>query len=121
MAKLTARMRKALPKKDFALPSRKGKGGKNKAGRGAFPINDNEHAEKAIQLAPRSLHAGNITKSEEQTIIRKAKKKLGQSGKMSKKPSKSASSKKPMKSKKAKVAFGKNMSGSSEVKPYGGR
>lgn len=82
MAKLTTKQRKSIPKKDFALPARKGaktKWGKsgNKAGRGAFPINDKAHAEAALRLAPYSEKKGNITKSQEKTIIRKADRKLG--------------------------------------------
>ena len=77
MAKLSTAQRKNLPKSSFALPSKKGSS-KNKAGRGAFPINDKVHAEKALQLAPRSRKAGNITASEERTIQRKAKAKLGE-------------------------------------------
>lgn len=79
MAKLSTAKRKSLPKSEFALPSKKGKGGKNKAGRGAFPINDKAHARKALQLAPRSLKAGNISPAQEATIQRKAKAKLGES------------------------------------------
>lgn len=63
--KLTAKARKAIPKSKFAGPGR------------SFPIEDAEHAKKAIQLAPRSLHAGNISKSTEEHIISKAHAKLG--------------------------------------------
>lgn len=63
--KLTTKARKAIPKSKFAGPGR------------SFPIEDKEHAEKAIQLAPRSLHAGNISKSTEEHIIAKAHAKLG--------------------------------------------
>ena len=49
MAKLTTRQRKALPKKDFALPSkvkRSTRGTKKTAG--AYPINDITHARNAL-------------------------------------------------------------------------
>lgn len=46
MAKLTTKARKALPKKSFALPSKKT--ASNKAGRGAYPINDVAHARNAL-------------------------------------------------------------------------
>ena len=41
-----------------------------------FPANDKIHAEKAIQLAPRSEAAGNISHATEQSIVRKAKSRL---------------------------------------------
>lgn len=63
--KLTAKARKAIPKKEFAGPGR------------SFPIEDKVHARKAIQLAPRSLHAGNITLGQEEHIVSKAHSKLG--------------------------------------------
>lgn len=61
MSKLSTRQRKALPKSKFAGPNR------------SFPVNDKVHAEKAIQLAPRSEHAGNISASQEKRIVSKAK------------------------------------------------
>lgn len=41
-----------------------------------FPGNDKVHLEKAIQLAPRSEAAGNISHGTEQSIVRKAKSRL---------------------------------------------
>lgn len=64
MSKLSASTRNALPNSSFAGPGR------------SFPVNDAEHARKAIQLAPRSEHAGNISASQEASIVRKAKAKL---------------------------------------------
>lgn len=61
MAKLSKSDRDRLSGKEFAGPHR------------SFPINDKDHAEKAIQLAPRSYHAGNISKSQESAIVRKAR------------------------------------------------
>ena len=78
--KLSTSKRKSLPRSDFGLPAKKGKS-KNKAGRGAFPMPDRSHALAAERLAPRSYNAGNISKSQEQTVIRKARRKLGQAPK----------------------------------------
>lgn len=47
MAKLTEKARKALPKKDFAVPSR----GEGKAKRGGYPIPDASHARNALARA----------------------------------------------------------------------
>lgn len=47
MARLTTRARKALPKSDFAVPSR----GEGKAKRGGYPIPDKSHARAALQRA----------------------------------------------------------------------
>lgn len=64
MAKLTTNQRKHLSSSEFALP-----------GRRMFPINDEVHRQKALQLAPRALHAGTISQSELEQIRRKAKRK----------------------------------------------
>lgn len=61
MAKLSKGERDRLSGKEFAGPHR------------SFPVNDKVHAEKAIQLAPRSYHAGNISKAQESSIVRKAR------------------------------------------------
>lgn len=42
MAVLSSKQRKALPKKDFALP------GKKKGGKGGYPIPDKAHARNAL-------------------------------------------------------------------------
>jgi hypothetical protein len=65
MAKLKASTRNALADSTFALKGRK------------FPLNNKSHDRAAIRDAPISLHAGNISKSQERTVIRKAKAKLG--------------------------------------------
>lgn len=62
MSKLSAEQRKNLPASAFALPEKR-----------MFPINDEIHREKAVQLAPRALHAGSITAGEAATVRRKAK------------------------------------------------
>lgn len=64
MAKLTKSSRDRLTDGQFLGPNR------------TFPGNDRTHLEKAIQLAPRSMHAGNISRATEQGIIRKAKARL---------------------------------------------
>ncbi len=64
MAVLSTKQRAKLPTSQFAGPSR------------SFPINDKIHAEKAIQLAPRALHAGHITPEQEAAIQAKARAKL---------------------------------------------
>lgn len=42
MAKLSYKQRKSMPKKDFALPS------KRKGGKGGYPIEDKAHARNAL-------------------------------------------------------------------------
>lgn len=78
MAKLTTAARKAMPSSEFALPARKGADGKNAAGRGAFPIPNKSHARAALRDAPHAEHAGDITASQEHTVERKARAKLGE-------------------------------------------
>ena len=65
MSKLSAAERKKIPGKEFAGPGR------------SFPIEDRTHAEAAIRDAPHALHAGSITAEEEETIVRRARDKLG--------------------------------------------
>jgi hypothetical protein len=74
MAKLTMAERKRIPASKMGVPSKKGK-------RGSFPMPDKVHQRKAIQLAPRSYNAGNISKSTEEHIISKAKRMLHGAGK----------------------------------------
>lgn len=69
MAKLTTKQRKMMPKSEFALNQKKdGKTEKR------FPINDKEHARKALQLLPK---AKDVSASEAAMIRAKARKKLG--------------------------------------------
>jgi hypothetical protein len=65
LARLTTSKRNKLPAKEFAGPGR------------SFPINDKVHARKALQLAPRSQKAGNISPMQAALIERKARAKLG--------------------------------------------
>ena len=64
MAKLTEAERKQLKPKSFAGPDR------------SFRIENKSHAEAAIRDAPRALHAGHISKSQESHIVREARAKL---------------------------------------------
>ena len=68
MAKLTTKQRKKMPSSEFAL-IQKHDGKMEKR----FPINDKEHARKALQLLPR---AKNVSSSERAKIMAKAHKKL---------------------------------------------
>ena len=65
MAKLSSSQRKALPKSDFAGPGR------------SFPVVDKTRTRLAISGATRSYNAGNISKSTENAIKAKARRKLG--------------------------------------------
>lgn len=66
MAKLTERERKKLRSKEFLGPDR------------TFPGEDRSHLEAAIRDAPKSYNAGNISKSTESSIVRKARERLHQ-------------------------------------------
>lgn len=68
MAKLTAEQKKKMPASQFGLPKTKD-----------FPMGDKTHQRLAISGATRSYNAGNISKSEEDSIKAKARKKLGSS------------------------------------------
>ena len=58
MAKLNAKARQSLPKKDFALP---GKGeGKKGAGSGSYPIPDASHARNALARSSGKPVAGAV-------------------------------------------------------------
>lgn len=46
MARLSYKQRKSMPKSEFALPGNKNS--KNKAGKGAYPIQDKAHARNAL-------------------------------------------------------------------------
>ncbi len=65
MATLTAAIRRAMPKSDFA------------GGGTSFPINDKKHARLAIGGATRSARAGNISAEKAARIKAKARAKLG--------------------------------------------
>jgi hypothetical protein len=77
MSKLTAKERKALPKKDFGLPEKKGKGGENKAGKGAYPMPDKVHARVAKSYASKEERAGKLSEASKEKVDRKADRILG--------------------------------------------
>jgi hypothetical protein len=60
--KLTAKARKKLPKKDFAVPSKR-----------AYPIEDKKHAKAALML----INKGSLSPSEKVKVKAKAHKMLG--------------------------------------------
>lgn len=64
MAKLNAAMRRALKPSQFGVPP---KGGE----KGHLPIEDEEHARKALQLGPRAVDHGTVTPSEFSATKRK--------------------------------------------------
>lgn len=66
MTVLSAKMRKAMPMSDFAMPGRR------------FPISDKNHARMAISGATRAQRAGNITPNQAAQIKAKARRKLNQ-------------------------------------------
>lgn len=69
MAVLTARHRKTLKKLQFALP-----------GQRKYPIHDRAHAANAKARAAQQLKKGNLSRSQYNTIVAKANKKLGKKG-----------------------------------------
>jgi len=77
MAKLTTSARKSLPRSDFGLPATRGKGGKNAAGRGSYPMPNASHARAAIRDSKHAENVGNITAGQRSQIVRKADRKLG--------------------------------------------
>ena len=70
MAKLTYGERKEMPKKDFALPS------KRKGGKGGFPIEDKAHARNALARVTQSENKGNISEGQAAKVRAKARKVL---------------------------------------------
>lgn len=69
MARLTARQRQGMPRKDFALPG-KGEGPKG-AGSGSYPIPDEAHGRSALQRV--SQHG---TAAEKKTVRAAVKRKF---------------------------------------------
>jgi hypothetical protein len=80
MAELNAKSRSKIPKKDFGLPG-KAKTASAKKESGNYPMEDKKHAVAAKGRAKQQLNKGNLTQSQYNTIVTKANKKLGQSGK----------------------------------------
>jgi len=85
MAKLTASKRKALSKDQFGLPGKVGKGGKNEAGKGAYPMPDRAHAQNAKARAAQMEAKGKLSPSAKAQIDAKANKILGKGKKSTKK------------------------------------
>lgn len=69
MAKLTSKTRKKIPAKSFAGPGR------------SYPIEDRAHAIDAKARAKQQFKKGRMGKSELQTIVAKANKKLAKKAK----------------------------------------
>jgi hypothetical protein len=61
MAELTTKKRNAEPKSDFGLPGEK-----------KYPMPDKSHARNAKARASQQVKKGNLTKSEQEKIDRKA-------------------------------------------------
>ena len=77
MARLSTKTRKSMSKKEFGLPAKKGKGGENKAGKGAYPMPDREHAANAKARATQMEKKGKLSAANKAKIDRKANKILG--------------------------------------------
>ena len=73
MADLSAEKREHLPAKEFGLPE-KARTKAQKKESGNYPMPDKAHARNAKSRAAQQRKAGNLTKSEEQRIDRKADK-----------------------------------------------
>lgn len=74
MSKLSTEKRKELPKSAFGLPTKVGKGDKNEAGKGAFPMPDRAHAANAKARASQMVKAGKLSESAKAKIDAKANK-----------------------------------------------
>lgn len=74
MAKLSTNQRKAIPKSQFGLPAKKGKG---TAGRGAYPMPDRSHAANAKARASQMVKAGKLSTVAKAKIDAKANRMLG--------------------------------------------
>lgn len=80
MAKLTAAQRKRIPKSEYGLPGKKGKNGKNQAGKGGYPMPDRTHARVAKAYAKKELEAGKLSRAQYNQIVTHANRVLGESG-----------------------------------------
>lgn len=76
MAKLTTSARKEMPKSQFGLPGKVSKGGKNEAGKGAYPMPDRSHAANAKARAAQMEKVGKLSPSAKSKIDAKANKVL---------------------------------------------
>lgn len=75
--KLTAAARKKIPKSQFGLPEKIGKNGKNKAGKGAYPMPDKAHAINAKARATQQYEKGNLSAASRSKVNAKANKIIG--------------------------------------------
>jgi hypothetical protein len=66
MSKLTSKERKAIPKKEFGLPSEK-----------KYPMPDRNHAANAKARASQQVKKGNLSESSKEKIDAKANRVLG--------------------------------------------
>ncbi len=73
MAKLSMRQRRNIPRSQFGVPSKAPKSG-------SYPMPDRSHAANAKARARQQLNKGNISQSTYNTIVAKANRKLGTSG-----------------------------------------
>lgn len=74
MSELSTTKRKSLPKSAFGLPTKVGKGEKNEAGKGAYPMPDRAHAANAKARASQMVKAGKLSESAKAKIDAKANK-----------------------------------------------
>jgi len=72
MAKITTAKRKVLPKSKYALPAEAKKGVRGGAPRGAYPVDTKARAQNAKARSQQQFERGNLSKSERDTIWRKA-------------------------------------------------
>jgi hypothetical protein len=77
MAKLTTKMRKKLPRKEFALPG-EGEGASGK-GAGSYPIPDKSHAKNALGRV--SQFGSAEEKEKVKAAVKKKFPKMGKAGK----------------------------------------
>ena len=77
MGDLDAQDREKIPTKEFGLPE-KARTKEAKKQSGNYPMPDKAHARNAKARAAQQRKAGNLTKTEEERIDRKADKKLAE-------------------------------------------
>lgn len=77
MAQISTKRRKALPKKKFALPEGSGPD----KSKNQYPVDTKGRAANAKARAKQQLKKGNLTKSQYETVVRKANAVLKKKGK----------------------------------------
>ena len=73
MAKLSAADRRAIPKRQFGIPSKA-------PASGSYPMPDRSHAANAKARARQQLNRGNLSRSAYNRIVAKANRVLGRRG-----------------------------------------